>query len=59
MQKQSNGLYKVSLIEFVALPAKAVITAAFNFVKKSDADCKQQSLGSVVNAEGFFGIRKL
>jgi hypothetical protein len=50
-----SNLYKVSVIEFVTLPAKAVLSAVFNYVKKDG----HAVMGSVVSAEGFMGIRKL
>jgi uncharacterized lipoprotein YbaY len=31
-----NGIYKVSLIEFVALPAKAVVNVQFSLLSKAD-----------------------
>lgn len=49
-----NGLYKVSLIEFVALQEKAIINVVFYDAKKKD-----QGLEELVNAEGFFSLRKL
>ncbi len=51
----SSGMYKVSVIEFVALPAKSMLTAVFNYIKKEN----QIVGGSVVGAEGFMGLRKL
>jgi len=52
-----NGIYKVSLVEFIALPAKAVVNVMFSYVKKGVPE--QAQLGTLVSAEGFFGIRKL
>lgn len=54
VQKMASGIYKVSVVEFVALPSKSILTAVFNYAKK-----ESQIIGAVVNAEGFMGLRKL
>ncbi|CDW85981.1 UNKNOWN [Stylonychia lemnae] len=57
IQKLCNGkLYKISLIEFVALPAKAQIHVVFNYISKNGDNI---SSGMLAAAEGFVGLRKL
>eukprot|EP00347_Sterkiella_histriomuscorum_P015749 403355827 len=59
VQKLCNGkLYKISLIEFVALPAKAQISVVFNQISKN-GDINTGSNTLNVSAEGFIGLRKL
>lgn len=50
-------MYKISLIEFIAVPAKAKVHVVYH-------ELKQQRSGAImmeesVNAEGFIGLRKL
>ena len=60
LQKLCNGkLYKISMIEFVALPAKAQINVVFNTISKNGNDAISQQSNMIVPAEGFIGLRKL
>ena len=53
VQKLQGGeIYKISLIEFVVLPAKSQLSVVFTSLKKDMS-------GLLMNAEGFIGIRKL
>lgn len=55
IQKMNNGIYKISMIEFLTIPSKSVITVMFSYLNKAG----EAGMGSMVNAEGFIGIRKL
>ena len=46
VQKLGNGLYKVNVIEFVALQAKSIISVAFSYIKKEGGLEGKLGLGS-------------
>jgi hypothetical protein len=58
VQKLGKDLYKVNVIEFVALQSKSVINVVFDYLRKGKENVGL-GLSSSVAAEGFIGIRKL